>query len=449
METAAGPSSGHPAEGGVLRAGDADPVAHSASATAASTTGPLLAGLKRFGFKSKALRVSKTAGSGEGEIEGGTRDGGVPVDGDGSRMWTAEGQPPRPPTRSGCAHGSDRDDGVAASSSDEASAAGQASLGVPPLDRKRRAPGTSDSGIEAGFPPLPMPTPAPIPAAFPSVIATGQSAPSGVGVPVCSPLAEPRAKRRVHCERSFQDDAPSLMSSSGALATASTRAAGSTATDARAASASMSESVLAKEAPSDAANRAPRRTEERYADENERPVPSSKLSAMELDSPALHHPWEPGMESSEPHIKLAVKPSSPPGVMVAPPGANPNKPDLHQSIESNPHNAVPRPALAPRSVPPPPMFDGRPSLASSAPPVMPAVASSMEMLSGSASAPAAAAGAKKGPPPERLSEPQRQAMEDQQWVYVHGIRSGAPSIWIMCRVKLHPNIAFKHHAKYT
>ena len=386
-----------PHEDGILQTGGS-------AAQSASTTGPLLAGLKRFGFKSKALRVSKAPVGGEGADDGGGggRAGGLPGD--------VDGPSDVPP-------GSMRDDGATTAAVEEAN------LGALALGRKRRAPGGASDGGAGGawaLPP-PAPAPAPPPVAFPSS-STGLAGPGemvkATGVPLCSPPAEPRAKRRVRSESvtdvvvgDVRRVPPATVAAAG-VGTSST-AGPFDPSDGP----SLEPASSARGQPSDAAaaavdHRGAFRHGERFVNENERPPSPPRPWATQSARPAsanvaaILSPIKPGRERSP---EVAAKSSSSPLVTAA----------------------APRPALAPRNVPPPPMFDGRPSIASlaaqTAPPAVTAVPAPTSCPAAATPAPTsapspAATTASRGPPPERLAEPQRQSMEDQQWVYVHGIR---------------------------
>jgi hypothetical protein len=166
----------------------------------------------------------------------------------------------------------------------------------------------------------------------------------------------------------------------------------------------------------------------------------------------------PDTQSSGPYANENLAPPPPPFVAVAPTGKGGlpsslrldvdkrQQPDEKGRVAALAPAAAPapstRPALAPRNVPPPPLFDGRPSESSGAPPESrqalpshpqpqrqpPPQAQQQQQPPVQAQQDQAAAARpsepSRGPPPERLAEPQRQAMEDTQWVYVHGIRWG-------------------------
>ena len=424
----------------------------------------LQGGLRRFGFKSKALRVTKSTMAAAGpeasvgeeeEEEGGGMEqaeevqaGGIHTASEGARLLrlrhrgmdvlpaTAEEESPNVAAAAAAEDEEEAMHPVAAAAVNDASAA-PAPAAAP--SRKRRA---ADSGTPSGSggvdgrvgaPPCPS---------------SGRGVPpSAAAIVPLSPPVEPGPKRRTPLEVGGADALPDVKRRTpleppalGAAAAADNEAVqqqfnGDCATALPAGrEAGGDTSTPGPGAPYSL----PSSAKSQCADENAPPPPPP--SSLPHRQPG---PDAAVMSGSRPLVAAEV------GVYSNCSSDDAQKPAAAASAPEAP---------PPRSIPPPPMFDGRPSSkANILPPATAATAASMAskeavqkqqpVVSGqpaqqqqqqqqprpspgtapapSSSAPSASAPASgRGPPPERLAEPQRQAMEDQQWVYVHGIRYG-------------------------
>ena len=454
--------------GGGAAAAAAAEAAH-ASGGGHQLTMSLQGGLRRFGFKSKALRVTKSATAatgpeaavGEEEEEGGGMEraegvqAGIHTTSEGARpprlrhrgrdVLPATAEEESPTAAAAAAEEEEAMHPAAAAAVNDASAA---PTPVAALSRKRRAADSDASsgsgGVDGGVGVPPCPS-----------SGRGVPSPAAAIVPL-SPPVQPGPKRRTPFEGGSADALPDVKRRTpleppamGAAAAAVDQEAaqlqlkGDCAT---ALPAGREAGGMATLTPGPAAS-APNGGGALYS------LPSSAKSQC-ADENA---PPPSSLSQHQPGSDAAVMAGGRPPMVaeVGPPAAH------HSNCSSGeaqkPAAAVLAPeAPPPRSIPPPPMFDGRPS--SKANILPPATAASMaskeagqkqQPIAGGqspqqqqqqqqqprpspgaapaplSSAPSASAPASgRGPPPERLAEPQRQAMEDQQWVYVHGIRCG-------------------------